>query len=163
MIRTTQNRSYYLSGLSSGNVVVAADSSGLLQRISAGPHRLRADEPVDSGGTGAGPNPYELLLAALGACTGMTLRMYADRKQWPLQGLEVRLSHSKVSARRGSRGETQEGTVDRIEREISFIGDLSAEQRERLLEIANSCPVHRTLTSQIQIHTWESEAALTGG
>ncbi len=82
----------------SRTVVVVAGRSGFVQKISAGPHQLRADEPVDFGGEDRGPSPFELLLAALGACTGMTIRMYADRKQWPLESVHVRLVHSKTGA-----------------------------------------------------------------
>ena len=99
------------------------------------------------------PNPYELLLAALGACTSMTVRMYAERKQWPLQGVEVRLTHSRIHAEDCAECDTKQGMLDRIEAEITFIGDLSDDQRHRLLEIANICPVHRTLVSEVQIRT----------
>jgi len=99
------------------------------------------------------PNPYELLLAALGACTSMTVRMYAERKQWPLQGVEVRLAHSRIHAEDCAECDTKQGMLDRIEAEITFIGDLSDDQRHRLLEIANICPVHRTLVSEVQIRT----------
>jgi putative redox protein len=114
---------------------------------------LQADEPSDYGGDDAGPNPYELLLAALGACTSMTVRMYAERKQWPLQGVQVSLSYAKVHAEDCAACETKVGMVDRIEVAISFTGDLSGEQQRKLLEIANKCPVHRTLVSRSQIDT----------
>ena len=106
-----------------------------------------------SGGADAGPSPYDLLLAALGACTSMTVAMYARRKQWPLEAVTVRLTHTKIHAEDCAECETREGMLDRIEREITLTGALSAEQRERLLEIANRCPVHRTLVSEIDIRT----------
>jgi putative redox protein len=134
-------------------VVVNSTRSGLVQRVTVGPHLILADEPIESGGTDAGPNPYELLLAALGTCTSMTVRLYAERKQWPLQRVRVRLAHSRVHKQDAAECENAKGMVDRIEREISFTGDLSQMQRQRLLEIANKCPVHRTLTSAIQIDT----------
>jgi putative redox protein len=118
-----------------------------------GPHRLRADEPPDVGGNDEGPNPYELLLAALGTCTGMTVRLYAERKQWPLKGVEVRLAHSRIHAEDCAECETKQGMLDRIDAEIIFTGDLSDEQKHRLMEIAEKCPVHRTLISEIQIRT----------
>ena len=137
----------------SRDVAVMSRNAGYLQSISIGPHRFLADEPAEVGGFDAGPNPYELLLAALGACTGMTLRMYANRKGWPLEDIRVRLTHGKTHAEDCLGCETKEGAIDRIEREISLIGDLTDEQRQRLLEIANKCPVHRTLTSEIRIET----------
>jgi uncharacterized OsmC-like protein len=123
------------------------------QTISVGPHVLQADEPGNYGGNDAGPNPYELLLAALGACTSMTVRMYAERKQWPLEGVQVSLSHARVHAEDCAECETKLGMVDRIEVAISFRGSLSNEQERRLLEIASKCPVHRTLVSRAQIDT----------
>ena len=142
----------------SRDVTVASKNAGYLQSISVGRHRLRADEPVEVGGCDDGPDPYELLLAALGACTGMTLRMYANRKQWPLEDIRVRLTHGKTHAEDCLVCETKEGAVDRIEREILLIGNLTDEQRQRLLEIANRCPVHRTLTSEIRIETRLTDA-----
>jgi uncharacterized OsmC-like protein len=134
-------------------VVVTAGPSKYAQNISVGAHLLQADEPRDSGGNDVGPNPYELLLAALGACTSMTLRMYAERKQWPLKGVQVRLAHSKIHAEDCTACDTKEGMLDRIDAEISLIGDLSDDQRQRLMEIADRCPVHRTLVSEIEIRT----------
>ena len=121
------------------------------QTISIGPHVLHADEPNEFGGNDTGPNPYELLLAALGACTSMTVRMYAERKQWPLLEVQVSLSHARVHAEDCAECDTKVGMVDGIELGISLVGDLSEDQRLRLLEIANKCPVHRTLVSQVQI------------
>lgn len=134
-------------------VVVTGAASGFVQEIETGGHRLVADEPQVAGGTDTGPSPYELLLAALGSCTSMTVAMYARRKQWPLERVVVRLQHARVHAEDCAECETKEGMLDRIEREITLSGPLSAEQRERLLEIANRCPVHRTLTSEIDIRT----------
>jgi putative redox protein len=134
-------------------VIVRGDATGLAQEIETGRHRLVADEPVEAGGTDTGPSPYELLLAALGACTSMTLSMYARRKQWPLERVTVRLRHDKIHAKDCAECETKEGMLDRIEREISLTGPLDAEQRERLLAIANRCPVHRTLVSEVDIRT----------
>lgn len=134
-------------------VIVRGGASGLTQEIEAEGHRLVADEPVEAGGADAGPSPYDLLLAALGACTSMTLVMYARRKQWPLEQVTVRLQHAKIHAQDCAECDTKEGKLDRIEREISLAGPLSEEQRARLLEIANRCPVHRTLVSEIDIRT----------
>jgi len=136
-----------------GTVIVRGSASGFAQEIETGRHRLIADEPVEAGGADAGPSPYELLLAALGACTSMTLSMYARRKQWPLEQVTVRLRHDKIHAQDCAECETKEGMLDRIEREISLAGPLDAEQRERLLAIANRCPVHRTLVSEVDIRT----------
>src|SRR5712664_46451 len=113
----------------------------------AGGHHLVSDEPLDLGGTDAGPTPYDLLVAALGSCTAITLQMYARHKGWPLEGVEVRLTHGKIHARDCADCETKEGRIDRIERGIVLQGALDDAQRARLLEIADRCPVHRTLTS----------------
>ena len=140
-------------GIESANVTVWGEASGFAQQIAAGPHRLRGDEPESAGGTGTGPSPYDLLLAALGSCTSMTVGMYARRKGWPLERVTVWLRHSKTYAADCAECETKEGMLDRIERDVRFDGPLTAEQRSRLLEIANKCPVHRTLTSEINIRT----------
>lgn len=135
-------------------VIVAETREGkFTQTISVGPHRLRADEPAAQGGTDTGPSPYDLLLAALGACTSMTLRLYADQKRWPLDRVIVKLGHEKIHAADCAECETREGRIDRIDREIEIIGALDAAQRQRLLEIANKCPVHRTLHSEVVIPT----------
>lgn len=133
--------------------VHVTEIEGFSQEIVARRHRLTADEPADIGGTDTGPTPYELLLAGLGACTSMTIRMYADRKGLPLEGVRVRLFHSKVHAIDCAECETRVGKIDRIERVIEVIGPLNDEQRARLLEIANKCPVHRSLESEIHIPT----------
>jgi putative redox protein len=134
-------------------VVEDSDAGPLAETIRSGVHVLRADEPVANGGSDTGPNPYDYLLAALGSCTAMTLRMYARLKKWPLQKVTVRLKHDKIHATDCAECETKEGKIDRVERLIELDGPLSDEQRQRLLEIANRCPVHRTLTSEIHIPT----------
>ena len=128
------------------------------QEIVSGVHRFIADEPVNVGGRDSGPGPYDLLLAALGACTSMTLRLYADRKKLPLRRTQVRLKHGKIYATDCAECETKEGMIDRIERVITLEGDLDPAQRARLLEIADKCPVHRTLKSEVDIRTAEEPA-----
>jgi len=123
------------------------------QLVQAGRHRLRADEPAAVGGDDSGPGPYELLLAALGACTSMTVRMYAAQKQWPLERVSVELRHDKVHSTDCAECETREGKIDKIERVLTLEGNLDEAQRARLLEIANKCPVHRTLHSEVWIPT----------
>jgi len=137
-----------------GVVTVAETREGkFTQAITVGKHQLRADEPESAGGTDSGPSPYDFLLTALGACTAMTVRMYADLKQLPLERVTVRLRHEKVHAQDCAECETREGKIDRIEREITLKGALDEAQRGRLLEIANKCPVHRTLHSEVWITT----------
>jgi putative redox protein len=125
------------------------------QQVKVGRHRFLADEPVAVGGLDSGPGPYDLLLAALGACTSMTLRLYAERKALPLDQVTVRLSQTKIHASDCADCETREGMIDRIERAVTLSGKLDDEQRKRLLEIADKCPVHRTLTSEVDIRTIE--------
>ncbi len=137
-----------------GMVVVEETGAGqFAERVRVGRHVLAADEPLAAGGTDTGPGPYDYLLAGLGACTAMTLRMYADRKQWPLGRISVRLAHNRIYATDCEECETREGMIDRIERSIEVTGSLAEEQRSKLLEIAGKCPVHRTLTSEIDIRT----------
>lgn len=136
-----------------GWLIAEGAPSGYRTKITAGPHEFVADEPEKHGGENTGPNPYQLLLAGLGACTTMTLRMYADRKGWPLMETLVELRHSRVHASDCADCESTEGKIDVIERRISLSGDLSEEQRQRLLEIADRCPVSKTLTSEIKVRS----------
>ena len=137
-----------------GVVVVEDSETGpFAETVRSGGHVLLADEPIASGGNDTGPNPYDYLLAALGTCTAMTLRMYARMKKWPLHKVTLRLNHDKIYAADCANCETKEGKIDRIERLIELDGPLTDEQRQRLLEIADRCPVHRTLTSEILIQT----------
>jgi putative redox protein len=131
--------------------VIVSSAGYLKQEITAGKHRLIADEPREAGGSDAGPDPYSLLLAALGACTSMTLQMYAKRKGWPLEKVEVSLSHSRVHAKDCQACATKEGKISRIERYVSLTGPLTEEQKARLLEVAERCPVHQTLVSEFSI------------
>jgi uncharacterized OsmC-like protein len=139
----------------SRRVVVDGGRVRYRQNISVGPHRYQADEPIDAGGGDAGPDPYELLLIALGSCVGITLRMYADRKQWPLEAVRVELSWARVHMADCADCDNGFELTDGIAMDISFVGDLSESQRERLMEIANKCPVHRTLSSPVQIQARE--------
>jgi len=142
------------------DVIVAETREGLLQQaITIGPHHLLADEPVKVGGLDTGPNPYEFLLAGLGACTAMTLRLYAERKGLALERVTVTLRHAKIHAADCADCETKAGMLDRIDRTIGLEGELDAEQRRRLMEIADKCPVHRTLTSEVEIRTREAAEA----
>jgi len=134
-------------------VTVRGKADALAQEIVVGRHRLSADEPTSLGGTDTGPNPYDLLLAALGSCKSITVTMYARRKKWPLESVTVRLRHEKVHANDCESCESKDVLLDRIECDLEFSGSLTTEQRTRLLEIANRCPVHRTLTSEIDIRT----------
>jgi uncharacterized OsmC-like protein/alpha-beta hydrolase superfamily lysophospholipase len=134
-------------------VVRETRASKFQQRVSIGPHRLLADEPVAAGGEDTGPGPYDFVLAGLGACTSMTMRLYADRKSLPLERVTVTLKHSKIYAEDCAECETKAGMLDQIDRVIAMEGTLDAEQRGKLMEIADKCPVHRTLTSEIHIVT----------
>ena len=134
-------------------VVVRTGREHYYTEVVASGHHLTVDEPESVGGTDRGGTPYDLLLGALGSCTSITLRMYADRKSWPLEEIVVRLRHEKIHASHCETCETAEGKVDRIEREIELIGELSGEHRACLLEIADRCPVHRTLHSEILVDT----------
>jgi uncharacterized OsmC-like protein len=135
------------------NRVVAYTGTALRTEVKANAHALVADEPVSVGGTDAGPNPYDYLLVALGSCTAMTLRLYADRKGWALESVTVRLSHQKVHARDCEECETRDGKIDHIGLELELAGPLEEQQRRRLLEIAERCPVHRTLELEVMMET----------
>lgn len=136
-----------------GEVIVRGDATGFAQEIAAGRHRLATDEPVAVGGTNTGPTPYDLLLAALGSCTSMTVAMYARRKGWLLESVTVRLRHSRIHAEDCADCETKEVRLDQIDVVIELTGDLTEEQRRRLIEISEKCPVHRTLQSEVVIRT----------
>jgi uncharacterized OsmC-like protein/pimeloyl-ACP methyl ester carboxylesterase len=144
-----------------GLVLVRETHGGKFQQeILTGPHRMFADEPVKQGGLDSGPGPYDFLLAGLGACTSMTIRLYADFKKIPLDNVSVRLSHGKIHAKDCEGCDTKVSKVDHIERAITLEGSLDAEQRKRLMEIADKCPVHRTLESKVDIHTFERPATV---
>ncbi len=134
-------------------VIVSGASTGFIQDVQMGRHRLVADEPMSAGGADTGPAPYDLLLASLGSCTSMTVSMYARRKNWPLESVRVQLRHSKVKVGEPLAEGGKVPEKDQIERDIQLIGPLTPDQHERLLDIANKCPVHRTLKSEILINT----------
>ena len=138
-------------------VVRETRESKFQQTVTIGPHKMLADEPVAAGGQDSGPGPYDYLLAGLGACTSMTMRLYADRKTLPMERVTVTLKHSKIHAQDCAECETKAGMLDQIERVIQIEGALDADQRKRLMEIADKCPVHRTLTSEIHIVTRAAE------
>ena len=141
------------AALEPGVVIVHGSAAGFSQEIWTGRHLFASDEPTSVGGTDTGPTPYDLLLAALGSCTSMTLAMYARRKRWPLERVTVRLRHSRVHAEDCASCETEDAKLTVIDREIELDGPLGEDQRERLLAIANRCPVHKTLTSALTIRT----------
>jgi len=141
------------TGQHEGLVTVTEAGSGTFTReITAGQHRLVADEPRPIGDD-AGPTPYDLVLAGLGACTSMTVRMYADRKDWPLEQVRVTLRHSRIHAEDCATCETTKGWIDHIDIDVELVGDLDDTQRQRLMQIAERCPVHQTLTSEVDIAT----------
>lgn len=133
------------------DVVVHGSARSFKQDVVVGKHNLVGDEPVSAGGADAGPDPYDYLLTALGLCTSMTVGLYARRKQMPLENITVSLWHSRIYANDCEECETKEGMLDRIELEVELTGPLNAEQHAKLMEIAEKCPVHRTLTSEINI------------
>jgi uncharacterized OsmC-like protein/fermentation-respiration switch protein FrsA (DUF1100 family) len=140
------------------NVVVRETRTGKFQQtVTSGPHQTLADEPLSAGGADTGPGPYDLLLSALGACTSMTMRMYADRKSLPVERITVTLKHNKIHAEDCAECETREGLIDQIDRVIAIEGALDADQHKRLMEIADKCPVHRTLKSEVRIMTKEAD------
>jgi len=136
-----------------GELVVEGNTTGFLQDIRTRDHVFASDEPLDKGGTNAAPTPYDLLLASLGACTSMTLKMYAGRKEWPLESVRVTLRHHRIHAKDCEDCEEESGMIDVIEKELELEGELDDEQRARLLEISARCPVHRTLLNEIRIRS----------
>ncbi len=144
------------------DVVVRGDARSFEQKIAVGRHNLVADEPVSAGGSDAGPDPYDYLLSALGVCTSMTVGLYARRHQFPLENITVSLSHSRIHAMDCEECATKEGMLDRIDVEIELTGSLTAEQHAKLIEIAAKCPVHRTLTSEINIRLRAADKSRVG-
>lgn len=143
-----------------GTVIVTESGDGkYTQQVTTAAHTLMVDEPASVGGDDTGPNPYELLLAALGSCTAITLRMYADRKGIPLRKATIRLRHDRIHAEDCASCETERGMLSRITREIELEGELDEEQRAKLMLIADKCPVHRTLTSELVVDTVETGRA----
>jgi putative redox protein len=140
-------------------VVVSSTTGPFEQLVSIGPHRLSADEPRGAGGDDAGPDPYELLMAAIGTCTSMTLAIYARRKGWPLQHVQVQLTHAREHAADCADCERGDRYIDRIQQRITLQGPLSPEQRSGLLAIVERCPVHRTLTASLDIRSELAETA----
>jgi putative redox protein len=140
-------------------ILVTGDTGSVFTtRVTANGHEFTADEPVEAGGLDTGPAPYDLLLAALGSCTAMTLRLYAQRRKYPLTSVSVTLEHDRIYAEDCANCDTQEGRVDRLRREIALTGDLTAAQRADLMRIADRCPVHRTLGGEIVVETSEAPA-----
>jgi uncharacterized OsmC-like protein len=141
----------HLSETKAADVIVRGKSTDFFQNIVTGKHQLQADEPTELGGGDAGPGPYDYLLTALGACTSMTIGWYARKRRIPLQDIKVSLWHSRIHAKDCEECITKEGMLDRIELEIDLTGDLTPQQHALLMEAAEKCPVHRTLTSEINI------------
>lgn len=139
--------------MNDAKVVVRGKATGFAQEITAGQHSFAGDEPLSAGGSDTGPDPYDLLLAALGSCKSMTVAMYARRKQWPLEEVVVHLRHGRVHAADCEDCETSEGMIYQIECDVEFRGTLDEAQRDRLLQIADRCPVHRTLMAEMRIRT----------
>lgn len=133
------------------DVIVRGDAIGFLQHVTSGKHHFEIDEPFSLGGSDRAPTPYDYLLAALGSCTSMTVGLYARGKKWPLQQVTVSLWHSRIHAQDCADCETKLGMLDRIEMAIELAGELTQSQRDKLMEIAGKCPVHRTLKSEIDI------------
>jgi putative redox protein len=153
-VTTRRDAALLQSSVAPGTVIVASTGAGPFQQVLLdGRHLLYADEPVAAGGTDTGPGPYELLLMALGSCTSMTIHLYAARKKWPLEQVVVTLSQKRVHVRDCEHCEESEAMIHRIDKRIELIGALDEAQRQRLAEIADHCPVHRTLTSTIEIHS----------
>jgi uncharacterized OsmC-like protein len=142
----------------SPDVIVRGDSSGFLQEVTSGRHRFEVDEPTSLGGSDRAPTPYDYLLAALGSCTSMTVGLYARGKKWPLKHVTVSLWHTRIHAQDCADCETKQGMLDRIDMQIEFDGELTQAQRDKLMEIAGKCPVHRTLKSEIDIHKRRAQA-----
>ena len=132
-------------------ITASVGPTGYRTEITAGPHRYFADEPVPLGGTGTGPTPYELLLGALGSCMAMTLRMYADRKKWPLESVRVSMRTARSHEADCEQCETEDVGIARVERRVEMTGPLTDEQRKRLLQIADRCPVKQTLERGIRV------------
>ena len=150
---TTHHETGQSTASTEGTVIVTETGSGTYtQQIAAGHHELVSNEPRPIGDD-AGPTPYDLLLAGLGACTSMTVRMYADRKGWPLERVRVTLRHSRIHAKDCADCETSTGWIGHIDRGVELSGELDDSQRQRLLHIAERCPVHQTLTSEVRIAT----------
>jgi len=142
------------AALPAGIVEVAETRTGrYANEVRVGSHRLLADEPASAGGDDTGPMPHDFVLAGLGACTSMTVRMYAERKALPLRRISVRLSYRRIKAADCPDCTTKEGEITEISRDITLEGDLSADERARLIEIANKCPVHKTLTGEVKVRT----------
>jgi putative redox protein len=144
------------------DVVVRGNANEFLQDIVSGSHRMQADEPVSLGGTDKAPTPYDYLLAGLGACTSMTVGLYARRKKWPLDDVIVSLRHSRIHAKDCADCETKDGMLDRIHLDIELTGALTPEQRAKLIEVASKCPVHRTVKSEIDIKVRAADAPANG-
>jgi uncharacterized OsmC-like protein len=145
------------TGKEAPDIVVRGGAENFQQEVTAGKHHLVADEPTSVGGGDAGPDPYDYLLASLGVCTSMTVGFYARRNKWQVENVTVSLWHSRIHARDCEECQTKDGMLDRIDVEVELTGSLTAEQHAKLMDVAARCPVHRTLTSEINIRLREAD------